>query len=90
MYKINNGRVFISEKCWFCTLFVFVDSVGNAVNAAGVDAVTGMETVTQVAGNDPEIQAAYQEQVRLTVRENLASNPDFTAERFPNIAKYFK
>jgi hypothetical protein len=49
-----------------------------------------METVTQVAGNDPEIQAAYQEQVRLTVRENLASNPDFTAEQFPNIAKYFK
>jgi len=78
------------EKCWFCILFVFVDSVGNAVNAAGVVAVTGMETVTQVAGNDPEIQAAYQEQVRLTVRENLASNPDFTAERFPNIAKYFK
>jgi hypothetical protein len=28
------------------------DSVGNA---AGVDVVTGMETVTQVAGNDPEI-----------------------------------
>lgn len=52
--------------------------------------MTGLETVTQVAGNDPEIQAAYREQVRLTVRENLANNPDFTAERFPNIAKYFK
>jgi hypothetical protein len=71
-------------------LFVFVDSVGNAVDAAGVDAVTGLETVTQVAGGDPEIQAAYREQVRLAVRENLASNPDFTAERFPNTAKYFK
>lgn len=66
------------------------DGVGNAVDAAGVDAVTGLETVTQVAGNDPEIQAAYRDQVRLTVRENLASNPDFTAEQFPNTAKYFK
>jgi hypothetical protein len=71
-------------------IFLCADGVGNAVDAAGVDAVTGMETVTQVAGNDPEIQAAYREQVRLTVRENLANNPDFTAERFPNTAEYFK
>jgi hypothetical protein len=49
-----------------------------------------METVSQVAGNDPEIRAAYREQVRLAVREDLANNPDFTAEQFPNIAKYFK
>jgi hypothetical protein len=71
-------------------LFLFADSVGNAVDAAGVDAVTGLETVTQVAGSDPDIQAAYREQVRLAVRENLSNNPDFTAEQFPNTAKYFK
>ncbi|XP_069694192.1 large proline-rich protein BAG6 isoform X2 [Periplaneta americana] len=69
---------------------IIADSVGNAVDAAGVDAVTGLETVTQVAGNDPEIQAAYREQVRVSVRESLASNPDFSAEQFPNTAKYFK
>ncbi|KAJ9592526.1 hypothetical protein L9F63_015799, partial [Diploptera punctata] len=65
-------------------------SVNNAVDAAGVDAVTGLETVTQVAGNDPEIQAAYREQFRVLVRDNLTRNPDFTAEKFPNTAKYFK
>jgi hypothetical protein len=34
---------------------------------------------------DRPVQAAYQEQVHLTVREILASNPDITLERFPNI-----
>jgi hypothetical protein len=94
MYLNDDVQVDNPTKCAFTysshVIFLCADGVSNAADAAGVDTVTGMETVTQVAGNDPEIQAAYREQVRLAVRENLTNNPDFNAERFPNTAKYFK
>ncbi|XP_026277950.1 large proline-rich protein bag6-A isoform X1 [Frankliniella occidentalis] len=60
----------------------------SAIQSSGVP-TAGLSLVQEEAGRDPRLREAYREQLRATVRANLANNPDFSAERFPNAAQYF-
>lgn len=66
---------------------VITETVAQAANATGV---AGAEQLARAAGADPTIQAAYKEEVKRSVSQQLAANPDFTPERYPNANKYFK
>lgn len=59
------------------------------MTATGLSSVTPLETVTQAAGSDLNIQSAYRDLLRTSVQANLEGNEDFTAERFPNASNYF-
>ena len=63
-------------------------NMGSAIQSSGVP-TAGSALVMEEASNDPRLREAYREQLRSTVRANLANNPDFSAERFPNAAQYF-
>lgn len=63
--------------------------MATALGAAGMGSAPEADIVAQRAGQDPTLQAAYRDQVRSTVKHNLQKHPDFTAEKYPNTAKYF-
>lgn len=65
---------------------VIAETVAHAAGAAGV---AGAEQIAQAAGADPTLQAAYKEEVKRSVGQQLASNPDYSPDRFPNASKYF-
>ncbi|CAH1963100.1 unnamed protein product [Acanthoscelides obtectus] len=68
---------------------VITESVRQAVSSTGLTSAAPLETVAQLAGASPEIQAAYRNLLRSTVQANLRDNEDFLPERFPNAAAYF-
>lgn len=68
---------------------VISQSMATALGAAGMGSAPEADIVAQRAGQDPTLQAAYRDQVRSTVKNNLQKHPDFTAEKYPNTAKYF-
>lgn len=68
---------------------VISQSMATALGAAGMGSAPEADIVAQRAGQDPTLQAAYRDQVRSTVKHNLQKHPDFTAEKYPNTAKYF-
>ncbi|KAF4518320.1 hypothetical protein B566_EDAN009108 [Ephemera danica] len=65
---------------------VISESLTQAAGAAGVSTT---EHLARAAGADTGLQAAYKEEVKKAVSQQLASNPDFTPDRFPNASKYF-
>ncbi|XP_034233210.1 large proline-rich protein BAG6 [Thrips palmi] len=67
---------------------VIAANMESAIQSSGVS-TAGLSLVQEEAGSDPRLREAYREQLRATVRANLANNPDFSAERFPNAAQYF-
>ncbi|KRT83619.1 hypothetical protein AMK59_3956 [Oryctes borbonicus] len=68
---------------------VIQDSVRRAVTASGLAAVAPLETVSQAAAADINIQSAYRELLRTSVQSTLQDNEDFTPERYPNASNYF-
>ncbi|GJQ76871.1 hypothetical protein Trydic_g15077 [Trypoxylus dichotomus] len=68
---------------------VIQDSVRRAVTASGLTAVAPLETVSQAAAADINIQSAYRELLRSSVQSTLQDNEDFTPERYPNASNYF-
>ncbi|KAF5302679.1 hypothetical protein FQA39_LY10175 [Lamprigera yunnana] len=68
---------------------VITESVRQAVSATGLTGVAPLETVAAAAGADLNIQSAYRNLLRTSVRSGLSNNEDFTPERFPNVNNYF-
>ncbi|XP_059485731.1 large proline-rich protein BAG6 [Neocloeon triangulifer] len=66
---------------------VIAKSVATAATAAGV---SNAEQLAKAASSDTTLQAAYKEEVKKSVQQQLSLNPDFSAERHPNANKYFK
>lgn len=70
-------------------LNLFLESVRRAVTATGLSNVANVESVSQAAGEDINIQSAYRDLLRSSVQSNLQDNEDFTPDRFPNATNYF-
>ncbi|XP_065344272.1 large proline-rich protein BAG6 [Cloeon dipterum] len=66
---------------------VIAKAVANAATTIGIP---NTEQLAKAAGSDSGVQAAYKEEVKKCVQQQLSLNPDFTAERYPNANKYFK
>ncbi|RZF38915.1 hypothetical protein LSTR_LSTR005162 [Laodelphax striatellus] len=69
---------------------VISENMQTAVSLAGVVA-PGVEpaTVAQSASGDSALRLAYRDEVRASVRRSLQSHPDYSADKYPNAAKYF-
>lgn len=66
-----------------------LESVRNAITVTGLASIAPLETVSEAAGTDRNIQTAYRDLLRTTVQSNLRDNEDFTPERFPNATNFF-
>lgn len=64
--------------------------MASALGAAGMSSGPEVDVIAQRAGQDSNLRAAYREQVRSTVCDNLTSNIDYVPDKYPNITKYFK
>ncbi|XP_046395611.1 large proline-rich protein BAG6 isoform X2 [Ischnura elegans] len=62
--------------------------VGSSILRDGSGTITGPEQLGQAAAGDLTLQRAYREQVLMSLRQRVRSDPDFTPERYPNAANY--
>ncbi|CAH1271548.1 BAG6 [Branchiostoma lanceolatum] len=69
---------------------VVPEALKQAVLSSGVQPTTSMEEFTEEAENSATLHAAYEQQVRSSVRHRLRNDPNYTAERFPSTHKYFE
>lgn len=68
---------------------MMLDSVRRAVTATGLTTVAPLDTVSQAAASDINVQSAYRELLRSSVQSTLQDNEDFTPDRYPNASNYF-
>ena len=66
------------------------ETLRRAIQNAGVQPVTSMDTVMQEAKEESNLHRACEEQVKSAVRERLRRDPDYDPQRFPNAEKYFQ
>uniref|UniRef100_A0A8C7GA75 Large proline-rich protein BAG6 n=1 Tax=Oncorhynchus kisutch TaxID=8019 RepID=A0A8C7GA75_ONCKI len=64
------------------------EAVSRAARAAGVRPVTTPDSL-QGELEEPELQEAYQEQVRSDIKERVRDDPEFSSQRFPNTHRAF-
>ncbi|XP_055732915.1 large proline-rich protein BAG6-like [Salvelinus fontinalis] len=64
------------------------EAVSRAARAAGVIPVTSPDSL-QGELEEPELQEAYQEQVRSDIKERVRDDQDFSSQRFPNTHQAF-
>lgn len=81
----GNVSQIISERVQHA---VEASGVGTSVSRDGSGAVTGPEQLGQAAAGDIALQQAYREQVLVSLRQRVHSDPDFNPERFPNTTSY--
>ncbi|XP_071443636.1 large proline-rich protein bag6-B [Hetaerina americana] len=62
--------------------------VGSSILRDGSGTITGPEQLGQAAAGDLALEQAYREQVLISLRQRVHSDPDFTPERYPNAANY--
>ncbi|XP_058457529.1 large proline-rich protein BAG6 isoform X3 [Malaya genurostris] len=71
-------------------------NTGNSTNNAGTSntAVNGgpvtLDEIANTISDDQALQSSYCEAMRTSIRERLAKDPDYDANRFPNCSKYFE
>uniref|UniRef100_A0A4W5NTH5 Large proline-rich protein BAG6 n=1 Tax=Hucho hucho TaxID=62062 RepID=A0A4W5NTH5_9TELE len=64
------------------------EAVSRAARAAGVRPVTTPDSL-QAELEEPDLQEAYQEQVRSDIKERVRDDPEFSSQRFPNTHRAF-
>ncbi|XP_078604700.1 large proline-rich protein BAG6-like isoform X2 [Branchiostoma floridae x Branchiostoma japonicum] len=69
---------------------VVPEALKQAVLSSGVQPTTSMEEFTEEAESSATLHAAYEQQVRSSVRRRLRNDPNYTPERFPSTHKYFE
>lgn len=70
-------------------MFIIPDTMSSALAQAGVASSSQSEAIATAAAQDPALRAAYRDQMQAQLGDSLASNSDFTSERYPNAAKFF-
>ncbi len=65
-------------------------AIHQAADAAGVEPTTSNDLLLRDAENSGTLQRAFKDEMEQSIRQRLASDPDFNEEKYPNAAKYFK
>eukprot|EP00094_Tigriopus_californicus_P005125 TCALIF_04939-PA protein Name:"Similar to Bag6 Large proline-rich protein bag6 (Xenopus tropicalis)" AED:0.07 eAED:0.07 QI:0/0.5/0.33/0.66/1/1/3/304/1268 len=65
-------------------------TVRNAIQNAGVQPTSSIETVIREVSNHHDVTQAVTEETQRALRRSLRSNPDFSKERFPNAERLLK
>ncbi|XP_059148671.1 large proline-rich protein BAG6-like isoform X2 [Physella acuta] len=64
-------------------------SLTRAARAAGVEPISSEENLIQEASDNIELQADLEQEVTAILGARIASDRDFSSERFPNSKEYF-
>lgn len=65
-------------------------TVREAIQNAGVQPTSSIETVIKEVSNNRDVAQAVTEETQRAMRKSLRSNPDFSKERFPNAERMLK
>ncbi|XP_059614163.1 large proline-rich protein BAG6 isoform X2 [Phlebotomus argentipes] len=71
---------------------VVSEGVRQAIKSTGLGMAsqTPAEAVAMAIATDPNVQSSYQDEMKTRLPQMIMEHPDNKADRYPNIAKYFK
>jgi len=66
------------------------ETLRRSAQLVGARALTSADFLSRDAASDEQLCEAFRLEVSAIIRQRLADDPDYSAERFPNTEKYFK
>lgn len=66
------------------------ETVRRAAQQVNAQSVTSFSDLTDDMTANPQLHSAFQQEICDAIRRRLATDPDYSAQRFPNADKFFE